>query len=346
MNKKVLITGGSGYFGETLTQKLIDKGYDCSIYDLNKPSNDLIKNVKYFDGDIRDFDKVNKACKDIEIIFHNVAQVPIAKNKYLFESVNNIGTKNILDAAKNNKCEHFIYTSSSAIYGVPKENPVNELTMPSPVEAYGKAKLDGENACIAYENNFKVTTIRPRTILGGGRLGIFQILFEWIYQNQNIPVFDNGDNIYQFVHTEDLAEACIQTMILQKSGAFNIGAKNYGSMRETLQFLLDNSNKKSSIRSIQSKKVIPFMHLASKLGISPLGPYHAKMYGKSMYFDITKSEDILNWTPKYSNKEMILQSYNWYISNREEILNPKTNLSAHKSAMKQKVLWLVGKYLL
>ncbi len=88
------------------------------------------------------------------------------------------------------------------------------------------------------------------------------------------------------------------------------------------------------------------MHLFSKLGISPLGPYHANMYGESIYFDISKSEKILNWTPKYSNNEMILQSYNWYVNNREEILNSKSNLSAHKSAMKQKALWFIGKYLL
>ena len=251
-----------------------------------------------------------------------------------------------MEAAKKNNCKHFIYTSSSAIYGVPKENPVREETIPSPIEEYGKAKLHGEEACRDYENSYRVSIIRPRTILGGGRLGIFQILFEWIYQNQNIPVFDNGDNIYQFIHTEDLADACIKTMVLEKGGAFNIGAKNYGSMREILQFLIDKSNKNSKIKSFKSKYIIPLMHLSSKLGISPLGPYHAMMYGKSMYFDITKSQKILDWTPKYSNNEMIFQSYNWYVENRDEILSPKSNLSAHKSAMKQKALWVIGKYLL
>lgn len=345
MNKKILITGGSGYFGETLTKKLIDLGYDCSIFDLNHPSK-LIGQARYFEGDIRDYNKVNHACKDIDVIFHNVAQVPIAKNKHLFESVNNIGTQNILEAAKKNKCEHFIYTSSSAIYGVPKENPVSEKTIPCPLEAYGEAKLNGENACKNYRDNYKVSIIRPRTILGGGRLGIFQILFEWIFQNQNIPVFDNGDNIYQFIHSDDLADACIQAMVLQVSGEFNIGAKHFGSMRETLQFLIDKAEKKSKIKSIKSKNIIPFMHLSSKLGISPLGPYHAMMYGKSMYFDISKSENTLKWSPKYSNEEMILQSYNWYVENRNIILNPESNFSAHKSAMKQKALWFIGKYLL
>ena len=173
MNKKILITGGSGYFGETLTKKLLSLGFDCYIFDLNMPSKDLIKNVKYLNGDIRDFEKVNYACKNADIIFHNVAQVPIAKNKHLFQSVNNIGTKNILEAAKKNKCEHFIYTSSSAIYGVPIKNPVNEQTRPNPVEAYGKAKLLGELSCKDYNKDFRVSIIRPRTILGGGRLGIF-----------------------------------------------------------------------------------------------------------------------------------------------------------------------------
>ena len=135
-------------------------------------------------------------------------------------------------------------------------------------------------------------------------------------------------------------------MVLQVSGEFNIGAKHFGSMSEALQFLINKAEKKSKIKSIKSKNIIPFMHLSSKLGISPLGPYHAMMYGKSMYFDISKSENILNWSPKYSNEEMILQSYNWYVKNRNIILNPESDLSAHKSAMKQKALWFLGKYLL
>tara|TARA_Y100000768_G_scaffold43326_1_gene28342 strand:- start:1755 stop:2792 length:1038 start_codon:yes stop_codon:yes gene_type:complete len=345
MKKKVLITGGSGYFGESLTKRLLSKGYDCSILDLNPPSSEIQKHVRFFKCDIRDSEKVHESCRNIDYIYHNVAQVPLAKDKELFDSVNNVGTFNILESAKKNSCSHFVYTSSSAIYGVPKYNPVKESDKPTPMESYGKAKLDGENKCLEYRNEFKVSVIRPRTILGHGRLGIFQILFEWIYNNQNIPVFDKGKNIYQFIHSDDLADACIRTTELSKSGIFNIGTDRYSSMKDMLQFLIDTSGKSSRIKSLPSKFVVPIMSLASRLGLSPLGPYHALMYGSSMYFDISKAKEELQWKPKYSNDEMIKESYNWYLENRSEVLAPKDKNSAHKSALKQRILWLVGKVL-
>ena len=60
--------------------------------------------------------------------------------------------------------------------------------------------------CLDNKNEMNITIIRPRTILGSGRLGIFQILFEWVYSNQNLPVFDKGNNIYQFIHCDDLSD--------------------------------------------------------------------------------------------------------------------------------------------
>ena len=300
-NKNVLITGGSGYFGEILCKKLINKNYNCTILDINPPDyNFLGNNVNYINCDIRDTSLVMDSLKNINYVFHNVAQVPLSKNKKLFHDVNYLGTKNILEASLENSIDHFAYTSSSAIFGVPDKNPINETTIPIPGEEYGKAKLDGEKIVEEFSKlGLKTSIIRPRTILGGGRLGIFQILFEWIYQNQNIPVFDNGNNIYQFVHADDLAEAIIKTTKIPKSEIFNIGAEKYCSMRETLQYLIDSVNSKSKIKSFKSKHIVPFMNLASKLGISPLAGYHSLMYGKSLYFDIKKSQNELDWTPKY-----------------------------------------------
>ena len=85
-----------------------------------------------------------------------------------------------------------------------------------PVEEYGRAKLAGETLCWEYgRKGLDVSIVRPCTIVGHGRLGIFQILFEWIYQGKNIPVLSDGKNTYQFVHADDLAEACIQASTLK-----------------------------------------------------------------------------------------------------------------------------------
>jgi nucleoside-diphosphate-sugar epimerase len=77
--KKILITGGSGYFGSLLLKKLSDKGYICKIFDL-VDAEDRPKNIEFIMGDIRDFNSINAAARDIDTVFHNVAQVPLAKN--------------------------------------------------------------------------------------------------------------------------------------------------------------------------------------------------------------------------------------------------------------------------
>ncbi len=345
MKKKALITGGSGYFGESLLKKLLTKGYDCTVLDINSPDESLLNKIKFFNTDIRDYEGVVKASEGIDYIFHNVAQVPLAKDKELFDSVNNIGTMNIVKAANKNGCKHLVYTSSSAVFGVPPYNPVTENTPTKPVEEYGKAKLDGEKMCLDYKDQMKVTIIRPRTILGNGRLGIFQILFEWVYSNQNLPVFDGGNNIYQFVHCDDLSEACINSVEERATGIFNIGTRDYCSMKQTLETLISHSKKKSRIISLPSKIIVPLMNLASNLGLSPLGPYHSAMYGKSLFFDISKAEKKLKWKSKYSNEDMIKESYDWYIKNRLSLLNNKSQKSLHKSSVKQGILYLIGKLL-
>src|SRR6185295_5166737 len=191
-----------------------------------------------------------------------------------------------------------VYVSSSAVFGVPKSNPVNEKTEPSPGEAYGRAKLEGEKLCAHYsKEGLDVTIIRPRTIMGHGRLGIFQILFEWIREGYNVPVLGRGDNLYQFVHADDLAEACILAAGRPGPAVYNCGAERFGSMREVLEQLCAHAGTGSKVRSVPMKPAVAFMRLTSALGMSPLGAYHALVYGRSLYFDISKAKRELGWQP-------------------------------------------------
>lgn len=338
---KVLITGGSGYFGSLLLKKLLKQGDECFVFDL-VDADDRPQEVAFFQGDIRNLVAINKACQNMDIIYHNVAQVPLAKDKHLFESVNILGTENLLKAALNSQVKKVIYTSSSAVFGIPQSNPVTENNQPRPQEAYGKAKLEGEKLCQKYQQKgLNISIIRPRTILGHGRLGIFQILFEWIYQGYNIPVLDQGNNIYQFIHADDLAQACVLAANHPTSGIYNCGTNNFGTMREVLENLCQFAKTGSQVKNIPMKPAILAMKLTSILGLSPLGAYHSLMYGRSFYFDISKAQAELGWQPQYSNNEMFIQSYEWYLENREIILNSSKG-SHHRSSVKPGVLKLVG----
>ena len=336
-----LVAGGAGFLGEVLIQKLLREGKKVRCFDQNLT---FLKheNLEILQGNVLDEKAVERAVEGVEVVFNNIAQVPISKNKKLFWAVNEGGTKNLLEASLRNSIKHFIYTSSSAIYGSPISNPVNEETIPSPAEDYGKAKLAGEILCKEFmKKGLKTTIIRPRTILGTGRLGIFQILFEWVYQGLNIPVIDEGKNLYQFIHAADLVDASIKASELEESGSYNIGAAEFGSMFDVLTNLIKYSGSKSVIKSVSSSLTEKGMDITSKLGLSPLGAYHGLMYGKSMYFDISHAQNKLSFNPNYSNNEMFIDSYEWYCKNRQDILSGKLSGSGHKSAMKQKILRLV-----
>jgi len=82
------------------------------------------------------------------------------------------------------------------------------------------------------------------------------------------------------------------------------------------------------------------MHLTSTLGISPLGPYHSLMYGRSLYFDVRRMKEQLGWNARWSNEEMICQSYDWYRAHKAEVLHGPA-ASPHRSAIKQGVLAIV-----
>jgi nucleoside-diphosphate-sugar epimerase len=296
--------------------------------------------VEFVQGDVRDPQAVARALSGVDIVHHNVAQVPLAKDRKLFESVNIGGMTNILEAARTQGVRKVVYTSSSAVFGVPRQNPVTEETIPEPGEAYGRAKLAGETLCReAVRQGLDVTIIRPRTILGHGRLGIFQILFEWIHTGYNVPVLGRGDNVYQFVHADDLAEACLKAGDRPGPAVYNIGTDRFGTMAESLTALCRHAGTGSKVKRLPMAPIVAAMRVCSFTGLAPLGPYHALMYGRSLYFDLTKAVGELNWRPRYSNVEMLIDSYEWYLAHREEVLNGP-GVSLHRSALRQGVLSL------
>ena len=344
MTQRMLITGGSGYFGCLLRDRLLDRGDTVRIFDLND-SEDRPDSVEFQAGDVRDAGMIRRACEGVDVVFHNVAQVPLAKDRDLFWTVNCDGTERLLEAALDAGVRKVVHTSSSAIYGVPPRNPVDLETVPQPGEAYGKAKLEGERVVqsFAKDRGLDATIIRPRTIVGHGRLGIFQILFDWLEDGNNIPVLGSGDNLYQFIHADDLADACIRASERPGPSAYLVGAETFGTMRETLEALCQHAGTGSRVKSVPMAPTVMAMNWTSALGLSPLGPYHALMYGRSLYFDVTRTKEDLSWSSRWSNVEMICESYDWYRAHKDEVA--QGGGSPHRSAVSQGILGLV-KYLL
>ena len=174
--------------------------------------------------------------------------------------------------------------------------------------------------------------------MGHGRLGVFSILFNWIKEGVNIPVLNNGDNIYQFVHADDLANACI--LASKKDCSFetyNIGADDYYSMRETLESLCDYAGTGSKVFSLPLRPIELIMNITSVLRLSPLSPYHSLMYGRSLYFDTNKAKSKLGFTPKITTNYMFRESYDWFIANLDSI-NFDKNSSTHRKPLNEAIL--------
>jgi nucleoside-diphosphate-sugar epimerase len=338
--QRALVSGGAGYFGRVVVETLRARGYEVTVFDL-ADAEGRDADVRFVEGDIRDLPAVLRACEGMDVSHHNVAAVPIAKDAALFLAVNVGGARNVLEGARVHRVRKTVLVSSSAVFGVPRKNPVDATVTPRPREAYGEAKLQAEHLARTYaDRGVDVTIIRPRTILGRDRLGIFQILFELVRRGRPIYVLGRGDNRYQFVHADDLADACVRAGELAGHAVFNVGASRFGTMRDVLHALVRHAGTGSPVRSLPMRPMERAMEVASRLGLSPLGAYHSLMYGREMYFDLAPVENALGWRASRSNDEMLIESYDHYVANRDEIRR-RRGASLHRSPIRFGLLRLL-----
>ena len=167
-------------------------------------------------------------------------------------------------------------------------NPVTRATEPRPVEAYGRAKLDAELLCrAAISRGLDVSVVRPRTILGHGRLGIFGILFDWIA--------DGAVRAGARVAATTSTSSCTPPTwpmparrAAERAGpaVYNIGAERFGTMREALEALCEHAGTGARVRSLPAGPTAAAMQGQRRCsGRRPFAPYHWIMYGRSMWFD-------------------------------------------------------------
>lgn len=332
----VLVTGGSGYLGEVIVNKLIRHGYHVRVLDLLPPT----INVEFVKGDICDKFICKKALSGVDIVIHCVALVPLVKDDREFWRVNSEGTRQILQSSIEQNVEHFIYISSSAVYGIPEVLPVTHLTPRNPFEEYGSAKKSGEDEVEKYRGyGLKASIVRPRTILGHNRLGLFSPLFRWINDGINIPMFGAENALYQFIHVDDLAEGIIAAAKMPSAGNYNLGAVEYQSLDRDLMNLVIHAKSNSRIVYFRSKAIRRIVLRMCDLKFFPFARYQIEMLGSSMYFDCAEDWERLGVSPKYSNFEALRSSYDSF-SNRihQGMQEDNSKMSPHKSILRSRTI--------
>jgi nucleoside-diphosphate-sugar epimerase len=335
-----LVTGGSGFLGSNIARRLVDRGERVRVLDVWK-ADDLPAEVEFINADINDQTAVKKAMEGAQYVHHNVALVPLSKAGSDYWKVNVEGTKIALNEAINANVKMFCHMSSSAIFGCPDIMPITNETPRMPIEIYGRAKKAGEDLVFdAINNGFNASIVRPRTIIGTGRLGIFEILFDWIRDGANIYIIGKGNHPFQFAHVNDISDASINSCLKGVPGAFNVGALDFGNLKDDLQFLCDHAGTGSKVKSLPVGPTITSLKVLDKMGLSPLSPWHYLTYHKPFYFDSKPTFDSLGYQPAYSNRQMMTESYDWFLKNYDASIIKK-GTSAHKKPVKQGILKLL-----
>jgi nucleoside-diphosphate-sugar epimerase len=338
---KHLITGGSGFLGNLIARRLLARGEDVTILDIwDEPQRP--PEIAFISADIRDRDKVRAAMQGVDVVHHNVALVPLTKSGPLFWEVNVDGSRIAAEEAVRAGVGSFIHMSSSALFGAPARNPVTLDTPPQPIEIYGRGKLAGELAVreVCDAAGLPLIVVRPRTILGEGRLGIFQILFDWIADGKSVYTLGRGNVKFQFIHAHDLMDAYVMALDAGKPGVYNVGTDRFGTLREALEHLIAYAGTASRVRSLPHTPAIWALQTLDKLRLSPLAPWHYLTYGKEFHYDVSALH-ALGWKAKYSNDEMFKESYDWFLAHRDEVKASRG--SAHRTAVPQKLLRLLRK---
>jgi len=337
---KFLVTGGSGFLGINLIRYLHSKGHQIKsldIVDFDYPDmNDKIEEIK---GDIRDKEIVKKAVEGVDIVIHCAAALPLYTPEEIF-STDIDGTRNLVEASHEAKIERFVHVSSTAVYGIPDHHPLYETDKLDGVGPYGKAKIQAEEECLKFrEKGMCVPIIRPKSFIGPERLGVFDLLYDWAKDGHGFPMIGNGKNRYQLLDVEDLCHAIYLCCTMEKekvNDTFNIGAKEFTTMREDYQAVLDYAGHGKKIKGLPEKPIILTLRLLEALKLSPLYKWVYETASKDSFVSIEKAEKVLGYKPKYSNKDALIRNYKWYLEHLHEFKN-KSGIS-HRVPWKQGIL--------
>ena len=267
---KILVTGGCGYKGHVLVPKLLERGYDVIVFDIQWFGNYLIphKNLSIIKGDVRDTESIPLEGVDCIIHLSSIANDPCSDlDPKLTWEISALATMQLADKARRNGIKRFIYASSGSVYGVKEELQVTENLELEPISEYNKTKMVGERVLLSYENDMVVQIVRPATVCGYSprmRLDVsVNLLTMQALTNGKITVF-GGDQIRPNIHIDDITDLYLHLIDHPEiTGIYNAGFENISikdianliSKKITAEISVTPSNDPRSYR-INSDKIL------------------------------------------------------------------------------------------
>ena len=319
MSRWILI-GGAGFTGLKIAQDLIDRKIPYSkivIADLKDALTKVTLNVTKVSCDISK--NILPQFKEGDIIIHLAARqyhlkIPYRNKLSWFRSVNVTGTKNVINSCLKYKVKGLVFFSTDMVYGLPNFIPVTANHPKKPIGPYGKSKLEAEEVCyLARKKGLPITILRPRLIMGKGRLGIMEKLFTSIFKGIPVPLIGNGKNCYQMVSVRDCSEAAILAVEKQfPNYELNLGSKIGPDVKSLLNSLIKEVNSKSILMPIPASPIKVILSIFEKIGWPILHKEQYKIADKNYIVDISDTYSKIGWKPKLSDKDMIIAAYNYW----------------------------------
>ena len=300
----VLVTGGAGFIGSHLVDRLVCCGYGVRVIDdLSSGKLENIRGhvesgkVEFVEGDIRDVSVVERCVKDVDVAVHLAALISVPFSvehpKVTFD-VNVTGTLNLLRACAEAKVERFVFASSCAVYGEPEYLPVDEEHPTNPISPYAESKLAAEQYCLGFNERelLSAVVLRFFNVYGVGQAvndysGVITKFIERCREGLPLVVYGDGTQTRDFVNVSNVVDAILLAM--EKNGAegeiFNVGFGRAVSVQELAETVLETAGVDLEIR-----------HDKPRLGDI-----------KHSYADVSKAEKLLGYRPTVSLKAGLLK---------------------------------------
>ena len=308
---RVLVTGGAGFIGSHIVDRLVAEGVEVVV--LDNLYTGRLENVKqhigkkglhFVRGDVRDFRLVRDLARDVDAIIHQAALVSVPesfKDPVLTNDVNVCGTLNLLRASVDSDVRRFVYASSCAVYGNAEKMPIKENSLPRPVSPYGVSKLAAENYVRVFHEAFGLETVCLRffNVYGPRQVysdysGVITQFMNRLEKNLPLVIFGDGQQTRDFVHVQDIVEANI--LALKNEGVagetFNIATGVATTINQLANVLLEATNK-TQLKTVHSEprkgdikhsaadisKAIKKLHYNSKISLREGLEKLTKSYG-------------------------------------------------------------------
>jgi nucleoside-diphosphate-sugar epimerase len=322
-----LVTGSSGLLGRCLVERLLERGDELRLIDLEAPDEAFgrtLERHRFVQADVSTGDGLGELASGVDVIYHLAAaqrmkpQFSSWDEQTIFDRNLN-GVRQVLRAAERCRVRRVVFVSSTGVYGVPQTERVAEDHPTVPLGAYGESKLQAEALCrAAGKRGVEVVMLRPMSLFGPYMSGVFVILYEWVRTGKPVYLLGRGDNRVQFASARDVADACIRAGDAPgvAGRAFNLGADpdTVPTVLETVRGLIAHAGTGSPVIRIPVVLLRTAARALHAIGQSPIVPEHYILADRDFVLDISAARRDLGWSPRYDNVGMLIDAYEWYVN--------------------------------